>query len=48
MMALFPKRLRYLHCIDFQVLPPAGLVAGLMKLAMMATTEWDGEFIADL
>jgi len=33
--------------IDVERLPPGNFVAGLMKLSMMPTAEWNGEFIAD-
>jgi hypothetical protein len=38
-MALLPKTLSNLQCIDLQVLPPRGFVAGLMQLSMMAAAE---------
>jgi hypothetical protein len=47
-MALLPKTASDLEGIDPQALPPRLLVASLMRLAMMPTAEWHGEFITDL
>jgi hypothetical protein len=44
---VFPKPLSNLQGIDFQILPPGHLVAGLMQLPMMTTAERHGEFVAD-
>ena len=45
--ALLPKPLGNLQCIDFQVVPPGHLIAGLMQLAMMTAAERYGELVAD-
>ena len=47
-MGLPPKTSGDLQRIDLQVLPPGHLIAGLMQLSMMATTERHGELVADL
>ena len=44
---LFPKLLGDLERVDLEILPPCHLVAGLMKLPMMASAERYGEFVAD-
>ena len=44
---LFPKPLGNLQCIDFQVLPPGHLIAGLMQLPMMTAAERYRELVAD-
>jgi hypothetical protein len=43
----FPKTLGNLHCVDFQILPPGNLVAGLMQLPMMTAAERNSELVAD-
>src|SRR5690348_13087036 len=43
-----PKRERDGHRIDIDPGPPCGLVAVLVKLAMMQAADWDCEFVADL
>ena len=42
-----PKLARNHQCIEIERLPPGDFVARLMKLSMMPTAEWNGEFIAD-
>ena len=46
-MALPPKMLGHLKCIDLQFPPPGHLVARLMELAMVTTAERHGELITD-
>jgi len=46
-MGLFPKLPDDLHRFDIEVSPPGHLVAGLMQLPVMTSTEGDGELIAD-
>ena len=46
-MCLPPKLARNHKCIEIERLPPGDFVARLMKLSMMPTAEWNGEFIAD-
>ena len=46
-MTLFPKMLGRFQRIDFESFPPRNLIAGLMKLPMMASTKRDGELVAD-
>jgi hypothetical protein len=47
-MRLFPKSLGNLERLDVELLPPGGLVAGLMQLAVMASAEGNGKLIAYL
>jgi hypothetical protein len=47
-MPLLPESSSDFQRIDLQVLPPGNLAAGLMELAMMATTERHGELVTDL
>ena len=47
-MALLPKFSGDFQSVDLVLLPPGGLVASLMELAMMTATERYGELIADL
>ena len=47
-MGLFPKMLGGFQRVDFESFPPRDLIAGLMKLPMMASTKRDGELVADL
>ena len=44
---LLPKPLGNLQGIDFQILPPGHLIAGLMQLPMMTAAERHGELVAD-
>jgi hypothetical protein len=45
---LFPEPAGDLNRINTGLLPPRALVAGAMRRAVMAATEWNCEFIADL
>ena len=45
---LAPQLLRDVDRIDAHVVPPGGLVAAVVELAMMGATERDGELVADL
>ena len=47
-MRLFPKASGDLQWGDFEARPPTFLIANLMKLSMMASTERHGELIAHL
>src|SRR3974390_2067840 len=47
-MRLLPDSLRNLEWLDIELLPPGGLIAGLMQLAVMTSAERNGEFIAHL
>src|SRR3974377_2305007 len=47
-MRLLPDSLRNLEWLDIELLPPGGLVAGLMQLTVMTSAERNGEFIAHL
>jgi len=45
-MGLFPKMLGGFQRIDFESFPPRNLIAGLMKLSVIASAEWHCELIA--
>ena len=47
-MRLFPQSLGDFERLDVGLLPPGGLVAGLMQFAVMAAAEGNGELIAHL
>ena len=47
-MGLVPKMFGSFPRVDFKSFPPRNLIASLMELSMMAATEWNREFIADL
>jgi len=47
-MSLQPKATRYGAWINADVSPPRDLVAAAVDLAVVAATQWDSEFIADL
>jgi hypothetical protein len=44
---LIPKPFGDFQCVDVEVVPPCNLVAGLVKLSVMATAQRDGELVAD-
>ena len=47
-MRLSPELPRGTDCIDTFCAPPAGFIAGAVQLAMMATAQRHGEFVAHL
>ena len=47
-MRLLPQSLGDFERLDVELLPPGGLVAGLMQFAVMAAAEGNGELIAHL
>src|SRR6516162_9902037 len=47
-MRLLPESLGDFEWLDIELLPPGGLIAGLMQLTMMTPAERNGELIAHL
>src|SRR6516162_5404497 len=47
-MRLLPESLGDFEWLDIELLPPGGLIAGLMQLTMMTSAERNGELIAHL
>ena len=47
-MGFLPEPFGDFQRIDLEVLPPRGFVACLVKLAVVGSTERNGEFVADL